>query len=442
MAGRYDPVTRTIILNDIVSRGGQIAIAGQILSTGHGQLKVAYGYTGVSIVNNSPFALSLGRIDVTTDRVGKITIVDSAKTNLLKTVYEMTASGVVTKTYNAQLNTTLPADGSGDVGDHRHHLHAGHDLGAAGQQLRRQQRPADLQPADRPAVRLGRGPGQDLDHDHRVREEQLQPVRRQRLRRPAVGRRRLVLARHLLHRRPAAAGVRDADDLQLQRRRLRPGLRRRAGLHDPVLPEGGQDDAGPLRQHDHPQDRRRGQRRPLQARRLLGPQRPDLGALLPADRGLHRHEPVDGRRLRDAQLRQHVRERQDHGGHVDDGRRLAAQEDHPHEDHRGRRPQGLLHAHAQGRRADHDLVRARARGTRGEHHQRRQHHPEGQLRRPDRRQRPARVDGRIGHERRRRRPLRRAGHGHRPRRPSASTSRARRWATPRPRTRSPPAAPS
>jgi Ca2+-binding RTX toxin-like protein len=112
--GHYDAARRTIVLADIVPKGGQISLAGQILSTGHGQLKVAYGYTGVAIDNESPFDLSLGRIDVTTNRVGKITIIDTAR--LQKTVYTMTANGVVTETFAGTANTQPPAgDTSGDA---------------------------------------------------------------------------------------------------------------------------------------------------------------------------------------------------------------------------------------------------------------------------------------------------------------------------------------
>ena len=69
-----------------------MTLAGRILSTGNGQLKVANGFTSVDINNNSPFTLILDRIDVTTDRVGEITIID---TETLKRVEYKVSSGKI-----------------------------------------------------------------------------------------------------------------------------------------------------------------------------------------------------------------------------------------------------------------------------------------------------------------------------------------------------------
>ena len=112
--GSFDAAKGEIVLDDIVSRGGEIVLAGQILSTGNGRLNVAYGYTGVSITNNSPYKLVLNRVDVTTNRIGRITIVDSG--SLTKDVYEVSGSGTVThRHYTGALQTAATLTGSGDA---------------------------------------------------------------------------------------------------------------------------------------------------------------------------------------------------------------------------------------------------------------------------------------------------------------------------------------
>src|SRR5205085_9004185 len=82
-------------------------------STGHGELKVAYGYTSVDIQNDSDYKLILNRVDTTTNRLGRITIVDTGL--LTKSVFEMTASGIVESRYTGVLQTSTSISGSGDA---------------------------------------------------------------------------------------------------------------------------------------------------------------------------------------------------------------------------------------------------------------------------------------------------------------------------------------
>jgi hypothetical protein len=91
--GFYDHSRRAIVLEEIIPQGGQIVLAGQVLSTGNGRLRVANGYTSVDIDNRTGFDLVLNRIDTTTDRKGTITIIDTAR--LQKDVYDISAAGGV-----------------------------------------------------------------------------------------------------------------------------------------------------------------------------------------------------------------------------------------------------------------------------------------------------------------------------------------------------------
>ena len=91
--GYWDAQQQAFVLEELVPQGGEIIIAGQILSTGNAQLKVASGFTGVSIDNDSPFDLIVNRIDTTKDRVGKITIIDTSR--LEKAVYEQSSNLII-----------------------------------------------------------------------------------------------------------------------------------------------------------------------------------------------------------------------------------------------------------------------------------------------------------------------------------------------------------
>ncbi|MTJ31397.1 hypothetical protein, partial [Aphanizomenon sp. UHCC 0183] len=96
--GYFDVNQQAIILNDIVPKGGEITLAGQIFSTGNGQLKVANGYTNVDINNQSIYQLILNRIDTTTNRQGKITILDTE--TLKKVQYTVDANNIKTTKFD------------------------------------------------------------------------------------------------------------------------------------------------------------------------------------------------------------------------------------------------------------------------------------------------------------------------------------------------------
>ena len=102
--GYFDP-EQGIVLEDIVPSGGTIILAGQVLSTGNGRLRVANGYTSVDIENNSNYRLVLNRIDTTTYREGKIVIIDTARLQKDEYVYDSSGSSPVVRhtTYEGQL---------------------------------------------------------------------------------------------------------------------------------------------------------------------------------------------------------------------------------------------------------------------------------------------------------------------------------------------------
>ena len=49
--GYWDAANQRIVIEEIVPQGGEIILAGQIISTGNGLLRVANGYTNVTINN-------------------------------------------------------------------------------------------------------------------------------------------------------------------------------------------------------------------------------------------------------------------------------------------------------------------------------------------------------------------------------------------------------
>jgi len=113
--GYWDAEKKALVVEEIVPKGGTIVIAGQILSTGNGELRVANGYTSVDIDNDSPYDLVLDRIDTTTNREGNITIVDSER--LLKVEYKVDVGGVVETTHAGTLVPGDPVDGIDNDGD-------------------------------------------------------------------------------------------------------------------------------------------------------------------------------------------------------------------------------------------------------------------------------------------------------------------------------------
>ncbi len=106
LEGYYDATSNAIVLEKMAPTGGQITLAGEVLSTGNGRLKVANGYTSIDIDNNSSVDLILKGIDTTVDRQGKITIINTP--TLEKTEYVADSSGVDVTEYQG---TLIPASG-------------------------------------------------------------------------------------------------------------------------------------------------------------------------------------------------------------------------------------------------------------------------------------------------------------------------------------------
>ncbi len=97
--GYFDAAQQAIVVEDIVAQGGSITLAGQIISTGNGELKVASGYANVNITNNSNYQLITNRIDNTTNREGKIQITDTA-TGVRKE-YVLDGTSIEERTFDA-----------------------------------------------------------------------------------------------------------------------------------------------------------------------------------------------------------------------------------------------------------------------------------------------------------------------------------------------------
>src|SRR6185503_16781221 len=76
--GYWDAANHRIVIEEIVPQGGEIILAGQIISTGNGLLRVANGYTDVTINNRSGYDIFVERIDVTKNKQGKIQITDTS----------------------------------------------------------------------------------------------------------------------------------------------------------------------------------------------------------------------------------------------------------------------------------------------------------------------------------------------------------------------------
>ncbi|MCP4707532.1 MAG: hypothetical protein GY869_02815, partial [Planctomycetes bacterium] len=93
----FDAQKQAIVVDDVVPQGGKIVLAGQVLSTGNGEIKAAYGYTSVDIDNDSSYELILNRIDTTKERVGEITIVDTSR--LQKVKYAVNGAQIDETTY-------------------------------------------------------------------------------------------------------------------------------------------------------------------------------------------------------------------------------------------------------------------------------------------------------------------------------------------------------
>jgi hypothetical protein len=99
--GYFDAASGAIVVEDIVPQGGRITLAGQIISTGHGLLRVANGYASVTITNDSAYDLVVNRIDTTTKREGRITIIDTV--TLRKVEYVADGSSILENQYTGAL---------------------------------------------------------------------------------------------------------------------------------------------------------------------------------------------------------------------------------------------------------------------------------------------------------------------------------------------------
>jgi len=109
----FDATQQAIVVEDLIPEGGRVILAGQIMSTGNGQIKAAYGYANVDIQNTSNYKLIVNRIDTTKDRQGKITLIDTARivdgagNDQSKFEYEYLAGAVLEKRYDGDLITTV-----------------------------------------------------------------------------------------------------------------------------------------------------------------------------------------------------------------------------------------------------------------------------------------------------------------------------------------------
>jgi hypothetical protein len=111
--GYFDAAQGAIVVDDIVPQGGRITLAGQIISTGNGMLRVANGYANVKITNASAYDLVLNRIDTTTKREGRITIIDT--TTLRKVEYLADGSTIFEREYSGALTDGDSSDNGLDT---------------------------------------------------------------------------------------------------------------------------------------------------------------------------------------------------------------------------------------------------------------------------------------------------------------------------------------
>ena len=138
--GFFDAGRKAIVLEEIVPQGGQIVLAGRVLSTGNGLLRVANGYTSVDINNQTSYDLVLDRIDTTTDRKGIITIIDTAR--LQKDVYEVSAGRIEHKLYHG-LVAAQPVNDNGVIEAINYTLQSTLDRGAVGSSIETSYAPRD-----------------------------------------------------------------------------------------------------------------------------------------------------------------------------------------------------------------------------------------------------------------------------------------------------------
>ncbi|KPJ80692.1 MAG: hypothetical protein AMJ58_07790, partial [Gammaproteobacteria bacterium SG8_30] len=113
VAGFFDAERQALVLGDIIPKGGEITLAGQILSTGGGLLRVAHGYTNVNIQNETDYELVLNRINTLTEREGKITIIDTA--TLSRVEYTLDANQITEKVFSGELIEGDPNTEGGEI---------------------------------------------------------------------------------------------------------------------------------------------------------------------------------------------------------------------------------------------------------------------------------------------------------------------------------------
>ena len=117
VTGFFDAANGTILLDPISAQGGRITLTGQVVSTGNGELRAASGYASVDIRNRSKWKLAADLIDVSTNRIGTITINDSA--SLSRTVYTSTNAAAQVQTFQGVL---VPPSGDNDIASIRYEL--------------------------------------------------------------------------------------------------------------------------------------------------------------------------------------------------------------------------------------------------------------------------------------------------------------------------------
>ncbi|KAF0119393.1 MAG: Hemolysin-type calcium-binding protein [Rhodospirillaceae bacterium] len=75
--GYFDAAKQAIVIEKLNPKAGRITLAGQMLSTGNGHLKVADGNPHIEITNKTAYDLILEGIDASSERAGRITIIDT-----------------------------------------------------------------------------------------------------------------------------------------------------------------------------------------------------------------------------------------------------------------------------------------------------------------------------------------------------------------------------
>lgn len=109
----YNPSTGNILANDIYSKGGNVTLQGNILSTGNGKIVVSNGAADVTVKNDSNKNLKLGNIE-STEAKGMVTIIDKKQNNKTTT---FSTNG----TYNPAKNLNYKWTGGGNYTKYTDH---------------------------------------------------------------------------------------------------------------------------------------------------------------------------------------------------------------------------------------------------------------------------------------------------------------------------------